>query len=281
MKELLIGLHVLVHQKSLKPPTLWPVYRFWPMQGIHWGCAQHPPTQYASGSSLWLSAQHVWGWGGASACAAWKHRGEYQSPCWPVAQTHCPFIQSPQRPFLHQKGEHFSTSMAVFISRRTDICEVFNSSEVIYDCYFYTPRTKFVRLIYIPVLWLSNHIFANQLMCRTSLESLGGVFGWCQHVEHGGGEGTHYLPLCYRTLSLREFLCSYFYLVGCFNFIFFLLCFVCFWDWFLLYRSDWPETCYINQHALVLTSAFQVVELKGHVSLSSVWISLLMLQIDI
>lgn len=223
MKELLIGLHVLVHQKSLKPPTLWPVYRFWPMQGIHWGCAQHPPTQYASGSSLWLSAQHVWGWGGASACAAWKHRGEYQSPCWPVAQTHCPFIQSPQRPFLHQKGEHFSTSMAVFISRRTDICEVFNSSQVIYDCYFYTPRTKFVRLIYIPVLWLSNHIFANQLMCRTSLESLGGVFGWCQHVEHGGGEGTHYLPLCYRTLSLREFLCSYFYLVGCFNFIFFVM----------------------------------------------------------
>lgn len=60
--------------------------------------------------------------------------------------------------------------------------------------YFYILRSKFVRLISIPVSWLSNHNFANQQTCRT-LESLGGVFGWCQHAEHGEGRG-HTTSLC-------------------------------------------------------------------------------------
>lgn len=101
---------------------------FWPVPRVHWVCAQHPPTQYASGSSPLLSAQHVCGPGRARVCAGSTgvhinhSAGHWHRHTVPLSSHHAGL------PFLGQKGECFSTLMAVFSSKRTDICGVFNSS---------------------------------------------------------------------------------------------------------------------------------------------------------
>lgn len=145
-----------------------------------WGCAQHPPTQYASGSSPLLPAQHVCGRGGAWVCAGWRHRGAYQS------HRHTVPLSSHQAGLSWARKEvalpHRQT--ALFISRGTDIRELFNSPWSPSSLVFYIRRTTFIRLVYISVFWSFNHAFTNQQTCRTSAPSPGGILisgdsQWC------------------------------------------------------------------------------------------------------
>lgn len=111
--------------------------------------------------SFAFSPASLWARKGQSLC--WKHRGAYQSLCWPLAQTHRPFIHAGLS-WAREEGA-LAHWWPYLVQEELTFVKYLTAHGLQGHFKKYILSTAFVRLVYIAVFWPFKRIFTNQQTC--------------------------------------------------------------------------------------------------------------------